>query len=93
MSPRLTLIRLTVLTLSASLVGCATTTTMMIDNSDSRVQYKGVWVMNPISDPEQFNYGSTLSATNSSGATASFTFSGGESTHRRVDIQALAGLH
>ncbi|KAI0703911.1 hypothetical protein C8T65DRAFT_251112 [Cerioporus squamosus] len=47
-----------------------------IDDSDSRILYSGSWTKNPISDPESFNYGGTLTYTNDATAKATLTFSG-----------------
>ncbi|RPD60501.1 hypothetical protein L226DRAFT_570005 [Lentinus tigrinus ALCF2SS1-7] len=68
-------LRTLILTLSFSSVWAATTT-LPVDDSDSRILYTGTWTKNPINDPKNFNYGGSLTATNDTTAKATFTFSG-----------------
>ena len=72
--------KLTVITALAAAVAAANPPVVnpIIDDSDSRILYTGSWVKNPIDDPENFNYAGSLSFTNISTATATFSFEGGE---------------
>lgn len=55
--------------------------TLVVDDADPRILYTGTWTKNPISDPKNFNYGGTLTATNDTTAKATLTFSGGTHPH------------
>ncbi|KAI0752380.1 hypothetical protein C8Q80DRAFT_448537 [Daedaleopsis nitida] len=71
-----TLPRSTVFAALIAVVAALNPANIYVDDSDSRIEYVGSWVKNPISDPANFNYGGSLSFTNSTEAKASFTFSG-----------------
>ena len=55
--------------------------TLIVDDADPRILYTGTWTKNPISDPKNFNYGGTLTATNDTTSKATLTFSGGMHSH------------
>ncbi|TBU41625.1 hypothetical protein BD309DRAFT_964879 [Dichomitus squalens] len=47
-----------------------------VDDSDPGIQYHGSWIHSPISDPENFNYAGSVTFSNTSGDTATYTFTG-----------------
>ena len=52
--------------------------TIMVDDTDGRIQYSSSWLRNTIADPTEKNYGGTSSFTNISQSTATLAFEGGK---------------
>ncbi|KAI0708220.1 hypothetical protein C8Q76DRAFT_799516 [Earliella scabrosa] len=50
--------------------------TIMVDDTDGRIQYSSSWLRNTIPDPTEKNYGGTSSFTNISQSTATLAFEG-----------------
>ena len=75
----------TLFLLALSLIVCLSlalaASTLVVDDADPRILYTGTWTKNPISDPKNFNYGGTLTATNDTTSKATLTFSGGTHSH------------
>ena len=61
---------------AAYLVVARATQTIMVDDGDPGIEYRGAWVHNPIEDPKDFNYGGSVTFTNATGSTATYRFAG-----------------
>ena len=61
---------------TALLVVVRATQTVMVDDGDPGIEYRGSWVHNPIEDPKDFNYGGSVTFTNVSGSIATYKFAG-----------------
>ncbi|KAM5545325.1 hypothetical protein V8D89_000938 [Ganoderma adspersum] len=58
------------------LLAAHATQTVMVDDGDPGIEYRGPWVHNPIADPKDLNYGGSVTLTNATGSTATYRFSG-----------------
>ncbi len=58
------------------LVAARATSTIMVDDSDPGIEYRGAWVHNPIDDPKDLNYAASMTFTNVSGSFATYKFRG-----------------
>ena len=61
---------------AAFLAAARATQTIMVDDGDPGIEYRGSWVHNPVQDPKDLNYGGSVTFTNATGSTATYRFAG-----------------